>query len=83
MSLAQILNIWPHSPALSLIIALLGAVFLLYLARKPAHKAIFSLSRVIHNGFRMMAHSVLIAENKVVERNKEVLLTAGEGQRNN
>lgn len=78
MSLAHILNIWPHSPALSLIIALLGAVFLLYLARKPAHKAIFSLSRVIHNGFRMITRSVLIAENKVVERNKEVLLSAGE-----
>ncbi len=78
MSSVKILNIWPHSPILSLIIALLGAVFLLYLARKPAHKAIFSLSRVLHNGFRIMARSVLIAENKVVERNKEVLLTAGE-----
>jgi hypothetical protein len=78
MSLEQILDIWPDSPALSLIIVLVGVVFLLYLARKPAHKAIFSLTRVIHNSFRMMARSVLIAEKKVVERNKEVLLTAGE-----
>jgi hypothetical protein len=78
MSFAQILNIWPHSPALSLIIALLVAVSLLYLARIPMRKAIFSISRVTHNGFRMMARSVLIAETKVVERNKEVLLNAGE-----
>ena len=77
MSLAQILNIWPNSPVLSLIIALLVAVFLLYLAQRPAHKAIYALSRVIHNGFRLMARSVLIAEKKVVERNNEVLLTAG------
>jgi len=78
MSFAQMLNIWPHSPALSLIIALLGAVFLLYLARTPMHKAIFSISRVTHNGFRIMARSVLFAEKKVVERNREVLLTAGQ-----
>jgi len=77
MSFAQMLNIWPHSPALSLIIALLGAVFLLYLARTPMHKAIFSISRVTHNGFRIMARSVVFAEKKVVERNREVLLTAG------
>lgn len=78
MSFAQILNIWPDSPALSLIIAILGAVLLLYLARIPMQKAIFSMSRVTHNGLRMMARSVLIAEKKVVERNTEVLLNAGE-----
>jgi len=78
MSFAQVLNIWPHSPALSIIIALLGAVFLLYLARIPMRKAIFSLSRATHNGFRIMARSVLIAEKKLVERNKEVLLGDGE-----
>jgi len=77
MSLAEILNIWPHSPVLSVIIGLVVAVFLLYLARGPAHKAIYSLSRVLHNGFRLMARSVLIAEEKMVERNKEVLLSTG------
>jgi len=77
MSLAEILNILPHSPVLSVIIGLVVAVFLLYLARGPAHKAIYSLSRVLHNGFRLMARSVLIAEEKMVERNKEVLLSTG------
>jgi hypothetical protein len=77
MSFAQILNIWPHSPALSLIIAIMGAVFLLYLARTPMQKAIFSISRAIHNGLRIMARSVLIAEKKLVERNREVLLSSG------
>jgi len=77
MSMADILNIWPNSPVLSVIIGLVVAVFLLYLARGPAHKAIYSLSRVLHNGFRLMARSVLIAEEKMVERNKEVLLSTG------
>jgi hypothetical protein len=52
-------------------------VILLYLARTPAHRAIHSLSRVIHNGFRLAARSVLLAEEKLAQRNKEVLLTAG------
>jgi hypothetical protein len=52
-------------------------VVLLYLARTPAHKAIYSLSRVIRNAFRLMSKSVLLAEEKLVQRNKEVLLTAG------
>jgi hypothetical protein len=52
-------------------------VVLLYLARTPAHKAIYSLARVFHNGFRLMARSVLLAEERLVQRNKEVLLTAG------
>jgi hypothetical protein len=77
MSMADILNIWPNSPVLSVIIGLVVAVFLLYLARGPAHKAFYSLSRIFHNGFRLMARSALIAEKKVVERNKEVLPSTG------
>lgn len=77
MSLTEILNIWPNSQVLSIIIVLATAVLLLYLARSPAHKAIYSLSRVLHNGFRLMARSVLLAEQRVVRRNKEVLLTTG------
>jgi hypothetical protein len=52
-------------------------VVLLYLARTPAHKAIHSLARVIHNGFRLMSRSVMLAEEKLAQRNKEVTLSAG------
>jgi hypothetical protein len=61
MSLAAIFNILPGSPLTSGIIALAAAVVLLYLARGPAHKAIYSLSRVVHAGFRLMARSVTSA----------------------
>ncbi|MGD9032248.1 MAG: hypothetical protein PVJ69_12120 [Desulfobacteraceae bacterium] len=77
MELAGIFNILPGSPLTSGIIALAAAVVLLYLARGPAHKAIYSLSRVVHGGFRLMARSVTFAEERVRNRNKEVLLAAG------
>ena len=77
MELAGIFNILPGSPLTSGIIALAAAVVLLYLARGPAHKAIYSLSRVVYAGFRLMARSVTLAEERVRNRNKEVLLAAG------
>ncbi len=77
MTFPDALIVWPSSPVLSLIVELVVAVVLLYLARWPVHKAIHSLSMVINNGLRLTARSVLIAEKRVVERNKEVLLTAG------
>jgi hypothetical protein len=77
MELAGIFNMLPGSPLTSGIIALAAAVVLLYLARGPAHKAIYSLSRVVHAGFRLMARSVTLAEERVRNRNKEVLLAAG------
>jgi hypothetical protein len=77
MSLAGIFNILPGSPLTSGIIALAAAVVLLYLARGPAHKAIYSLSRVVHAGFRLMSRSVTLAEERVRNRNKEVLLATG------
>ena len=77
MSLPEILIIWPGSPVLSLIIEFVIAILLLYLARGPAHKAIYSLSTIIHSGLRLMARSVLLGEKRVVERNKEVLLATG------
>ncbi len=77
MSLTKLLIIWPGSPVLSMLIWIVVMVVLLYLARTPAHRAIHSLARVFHNGFRLMSRSVLLAEEKLVQRNKEVLLTAG------
>ena len=64
MSLAFVLNIIPGYPGLSVVTAVAIAVVLLYLARGAAHKAIQSVSRVLHNGFRLMAQSVLLAEER-------------------
>ncbi|NIR31209.1 MAG: hypothetical protein GWN84_18245 [Gammaproteobacteria bacterium] len=49
----------------------------LYLARTPMHQAIKSSTRVLHNAFRITATSVLHAERKLDQRNREVLLSTG------
>jgi hypothetical protein len=77
MSMTKLLIIWPGSPVLSLLLWILVMVVMLYLARNSAHRAIFSLTRVVHSGFRLMSKSVLLAEAKLVQRNKEVLLNTG------
>lgn len=48
-----------------------------YLARLPMHQAIKSSSRILHNAFRLSANSVMYAERKLSDRNREVLLSAG------
>ena len=77
MSLTDFLNIVPGYPVLSVLIWFVVAIVMLYLARSPAHRAIKSLSRVIHCGMRLASRSVLLAEKRLVYRNKEVLLAAG------
>ena len=50
---------------------------ILYFARTPAHKSIIAFCRVLQNTFRLSAHSVQIAEQRLLQRNKEVVLTQG------
>jgi len=77
MSMTDLLNIVPGYPLLSILIWFVVAIAMLYLARYPAHRAIKSLSRVIHTGMRLASRSVLLAEERLVHRNKEVLIAAG------
>jgi hypothetical protein len=56
------------------IILLLAA---LYFARRPFHRAVGSLGTVVYNAMRLSAASVLSVERRLVQRNREVLLTAG------
>jgi hypothetical protein len=56
------------------IVLLLAA---LYFARKPFHRAVGSLAKIIQNAMRLTATSVLSAERKLGQRNREVLMAAG------
>lgn len=47
------------------------------MARKPAHEAILSTSKILFYAFRLFSSSILLAEKKLKERNKEVLLDSG------
>lgn len=77
MSFTDFLIIIPGSPALSMLIWIVVGVVLLYLARSPAHHAIRSLTRVVHSSLRLAAKSVLLAQERLVQRNKEVLIAQG------
>lgn len=77
MSIPEVLVIWPESPALSLLVWVAIAVVLMYLARTPAHQFIKSMSRIISRALKMASKSVLLAEERLTKRNKEVILAEG------
>ncbi|MDH5326696.1 MAG: hypothetical protein OEZ68_10230 [Gammaproteobacteria bacterium] len=65
------------SPVVSGIVWFFLLTLFLYMARDAAHKTILSLCRILRNGFRMSARTLVPLEHKVALRNKEVLLAAG------
>ncbi len=73
----DILWIWSDSPGLSLAIWLAISILLMYLARKPAHQLIHSVSHTIKGAMRLTARSVTLLEKRLSERNKEVILAMG------
>ncbi len=60
-----------------LILTIAAILLLLYLARKPAHRAISSFFKVISSAMRLSARSVLQAEKRLQQRNRDVLLAEG------
>ncbi len=49
----------------------------MYFARLPAHRMLLSLGRALHRTMRLAARSILLAEQRLQARNREVLLAAG------
>jgi hypothetical protein len=74
----KMLMIWPDHPGLSLLAWLAFAMTAMYLARVPAHRAIRAGSRVVSQGFRLAARSLVLAQAALARRNRDVLLAAGE-----
>lgn len=77
MQFPDFLLIVPSSQSLSILVWLAIAVIILYMARKPAHKSILSATNIIFQALRFMSSSIFLAEKKLKERNKEVLLASG------
>jgi hypothetical protein len=76
MSFSDVLMIVPNA-FLSAVIWLIILAALLYLARHPVHRVILSASRGLHRALRLSAFSVMRAEHRLSQRNREVLLAAG------
>lgn len=77
MNTPNLLLLWSDSPGVSVAIWLAIVIFAMYLARLPAHQFIRSLSRVLFNGARIGARSLLRMEDRLNRRNKEVILAMG------
>ncbi len=76
MTFADILSITP-SPFLSVMICIVLLLVALYFARRPFHLSVRSFSKIIYNAMRLTACSVLQAEKKLSQRNREVLIATG------
>ncbi|MCW9024472.1 MAG: hypothetical protein OQK73_07290 [Gammaproteobacteria bacterium] len=77
MSFNDIFMLAPN-PVLSGLAWFVILTIVLYTARVHAHKAISSVGRVLHNAMRLSARSVMRSEKRMIERNKEVLLSQGQ-----
>ena len=77
MTTLEILEIVPGHPAISAVVWLLIVTVLLYIARVPVHRVLLALSTIIRSTLRMAGRSVTLASERLIDRNREVLLAAG------
>ena len=77
MTTAGFLPTITASPFLSTFIWIILILAAMYLARKPFHRCLASFSLIIRNSMRLFAASVKLAEKRLNERNRDVLLSAG------
>jgi hypothetical protein len=71
------ISMFQDYPVLATVSLILLGVILLYMARQQAHRGIGGVCRVAANALRLAARSVMLAEAKLRQRNREVLLAAG------
>jgi len=77
MTTAGFLPTITASPFLSTFIWIILILAAMYLARKPFHHCMASFSLIIRNSMRLFAASVKLAEKRLNDRNRDVLLSAG------
>lgn len=73
----DILYIWSSSPALSLAIWLVMVIVMLYLGRPHAHRLLRDAGLAINSTMRLAAASVRQLEQRVMIRNRDVLVAMG------
>ena len=78
MSIAEITTLWSDNRGLSLVIWTILLVTAMYLARSSAHQSIAAAARSLRVALRMTAASLMALEQRMVKRNKQVILQAGQ-----
>ena len=72
--MSHLVTFWSNSVALSAIVWVVLLVLALYIARRPAHRLLRSLGRLVYRSLRLAAHSLLHVSERLAERNREVML---------
>ncbi|MEA5446092.1 hypothetical protein VCB98_09695 [Gammaproteobacteria bacterium AB-CW1] len=75
--LTDILYVWSDSPAVSVGVWLVIAMVLLYFGRPHAHQLLRNTGRAVNGAMRLAAKSIRQLEERVSERNRDVLLAQG------
>lgn len=75
--LNEIFMIVPGSIFLSGLIWFIILSFVLWAARTHAHRTLRSFGQILHSAMRLTAAAIMRAENRLLERNREVLLNQG------
>jgi hypothetical protein len=78
MSISEIITLWSDNRGLSLLIWTILLVTAMYLARSSAHLSIGAVARSLRAALRMTASSLIALEERMVRRNKQVILQAGQ-----
>ncbi len=73
----QLMTVWSDNVAISAAVWLVLLVTVLYLGRGQAHQLFSTTGRAIFNSMRLAARSIRQLENRLVERNRDVLLSMG------
>ena len=71
------LLVWPDSPGLSALLLLVTLVLVMYGARAPAHRGIQGIARAITQGCKLTSDAIRGVQERLTERNREVLLSEG------
>ena len=69
--------LWPDQPGLSLALWFAVLIVIMYLGRLSFHQLVRSTTRSLASGCRLAARSVSQLRANLVQRNKEVILSAG------
>ena len=77
MTFANMLSITSNE-FLSALIWIVLVLAMLYFARRPFHRAVGSFIKIFYNAMRLTSTFLLQAERRLVQRNREVLMAAGQ-----
>src|SRR5690242_21799734 len=72
--MSHLMTLWSNSSAVSAVVWLALLVSVLYIARRPAHRLLRGLGRLLYRSLRLAAHSLLRVSERLAARNREVML---------